>query len=222
MKPTPNFKPQTSNSFAIGIPTLNRMDLLVPALQQYVQSFPGISIYVFDNGRQTGKTDHPKITWLYPDNNLGVAASWNCLCTEIFRYHDHAVIMNDDIVFSGGPELIYQAIKKHPARLITTLMDWCVFILPKTVFEKTGPFDENFFPAYYEDKDYERRIRLGGGGIIRSPLLSPSVYRSNSTSEKDNSIHLAAHKNKEYYLKKWGGPPGGEKFSCPFDGKSKN
>lgn len=220
MKKPLNHKLSTPQpSFAIGIPTLNRMDLLAPALHTYIRDF---SILVFDNGRQAGKVEHPQITWLYPDKNLGVAASWNRLCHEIFRYHSHAVILNDDIQLGFGANTILQAISKNPDRLITSLIDWCIFILPKTVFEKIGPFDENFFPAYYEDKDYERRIRLAGGGIIRSPLLQPKIYRDNSTAEKDSTVHLHAHKNKEYFLKKWGGPPAGEKFSVPFNIKTKN
>jgi hypothetical protein len=42
----------TNLSFAIGIPTLNRADLLSQALIKYIYDFPEISIYVLDNGNQ--------------------------------------------------------------------------------------------------------------------------------------------------------------------------
>ena len=40
------------HSFAIGIPTINRADLLNPTLQKYFQDFPNVDIYILDNGSQ--------------------------------------------------------------------------------------------------------------------------------------------------------------------------
>ena len=40
-------------SFAIGIPTLNRSDLLLPTLIKYVtEDFKDIEIHIIDNGKQ--------------------------------------------------------------------------------------------------------------------------------------------------------------------------
>ena len=41
-----------NNVFAIGIPTLNRADLLNPVLKKYAADFPDTKIYVVDNGNQ--------------------------------------------------------------------------------------------------------------------------------------------------------------------------
>lgn len=210
-----------SKQFAIGIPTLNRMDLLEPALRIYQQDF-SCEIFVLDNGKQRWPVINPLIGWIGQEKNIGVAASWNRLCTTIFNLgYENAAILNDDIMLGFGQAHLQQLLIANPGKFITTIVDWCVFIMPKTVYEKVGPFDENFFPAYYEDKDYERRLKLSNSSIIRSPALSPMVYRSSSTAEKDSSVHVAAHKNKAYFLKKWGGPPGGEKFITPFNEKSK-
>lgn len=208
-------------SFAIGIPTLNRMDLLAPALQIYLKDF-SCHIFIVDNGHQAHPVQNSRIIWLQQEKNIGVAASWNLLCKTIFEQgHTHAIIANDDIIPGFGDQQILSVIKKHPSRLVTTIVDWCIFIIPQFVWAKTGPFDDHFFPAYYEDKDYERRLKLQDTGIVKSPMLSPSVYRSSMTAEKDNSVHVAAHGNRERYLKKWGGPPGGEIFLTPFNEKSK-
>jgi hypothetical protein len=48
-----------NKSFAIGIPTLNRFDLLHPALMFYKQDFPNTKIYVVDNGNQNIKNQIP-------------------------------------------------------------------------------------------------------------------------------------------------------------------
>ena len=41
------------NNFAIGIPTLNRADLLNPTLKKYFKQFPNTDIYIIDNGSQS-------------------------------------------------------------------------------------------------------------------------------------------------------------------------
>jgi GT2 family glycosyltransferase len=38
--------------FGIGIPTLNRYDLLMPNLKTYARDFPNHKIYILDNGKQ--------------------------------------------------------------------------------------------------------------------------------------------------------------------------
>ena len=51
--------------FAIGIPTLNRYDLLKPSLMLYLQrDFPTIDIFIMDNGNQGIVNDFPKLNYL--------------------------------------------------------------------------------------------------------------------------------------------------------------
>ena len=92
--------------FAIGIPTLNRYDLLKPCLMLYERDFPNIDIFVIDNGKQGISCGKVMVTDM--DQNIGVAASWNILCDKIYSTGaDHALILNDDIYlgkkFSRNP-----------------------------------------------------------------------------------------------------------------------
>ena len=48
--------------FSIGIPTLNRADLLIPALMYYKLDFPDIRVSVLDNGNQNLQEFFYKIT----------------------------------------------------------------------------------------------------------------------------------------------------------------
>ena len=208
--------------FAIGIPTLNRYDLLMPAVKKYLTDFPNISIVIIDNGATLLQSYETRVSVLPQEKNLGVAASWNLLCQIIFKSgFTHALILNDDIELAAGEAQINELITKRPDRLYITLEDWCAFLMPKFLFKQAGPFDESFFPAYYEDRDYEHRMKLIGHKPIKEPTLSPAIYRNNSTSEKDPSIYKASLKNRDYYLQKWGGLPGQEKYLSPFDGKLK-
>jgi len=83
--------------FQIGIPTLNRFDLLMPSLLMYSNQFPDTKIYILDNGNQKIMQsdfikNSPKLSKnlvvIEKEQNIGVGASWNILCDEIFKESD--------------------------------------------------------------------------------------------------------------------------------------
>ena len=198
--------------FAIGIPTLNRYDLLLPSLLLYTKDFPEVKIYVLDNGNQNITKRFN--TEVIVAENLSVAASWNYLCVEIFKQHENALILNDDIYLGRKTADIEDLLskKKHKGALIKATPDWCAFLLPKKIYETVGAFDERFTPAYYEDKDYEYRMKLKKIPVVKTPTLNPYVYRSSQTLEKLPSIIDGSILNKQRYINKWGGEPNNEKF----------
>lgn len=201
--------------YAIGIPTLNRADLLIPSLICYTKDYPDIKIYVLDNGNQNIDIQHPNIE-IIKGNNLSVGASWNILCKKIFENNDMAVILNDDI-YLGIEQRLFELIMKNKFDILLSPPDWCVFLLPKKTYEKVGDFDECFYPAYFEDKSYEHRMRLKKLNITRTPKLIPTIYRSSKTLEKNPSIDKYRTKNQEQYLNMWGGMPQREKFKTPYN-----
>ncbi len=205
----------------IGIPTLNRKDLLLPSLMLYANDFPDTRIHVIDNGaqgiQQACGTISKNIFVYEQEKNKGVAASWNMLCKQIFKTCDYALILNDDIYLGRSKNDIEQLLtekKKKPLYLCTP--DWSVFIIPKETFDKIGGFDERFFPAYYEDDDYLYRMKIKGMMPYRTPILNPVVYRNCMTSKLNHSIADAAFENKKRYVEKWGGEPTKEKFVKPI------
>lgn len=207
-------------TFQIGIPTLNRADLLTAPLHFYsTQDFPDTKIYVVDNGNQE-LPSHPNLEIIKNEKNVGVGASWNMLCDKIFEKSDYALILNDDIYLGKSTQYINNIINKYPNHFLTPTPDWCAFILPRKIWETVGRFDECFFPAYYEDNSYAYRMKLMRKIHIKTPLLNPFVYKSSQTLEKDLSIMDARLTNKELYIKMWGGEPMKEKFTIPYgDGK---
>ena len=207
------------NKFAIGIPTLNRFDLLHPALLFYLWDYQNTKIFVLDNGKQgiASKIKHPNLIVLEVDTNLGVAKSWNMLCDMIYKQHDYAIILNDDIYLGRKDWEIDNLLTNFKKDFYCTMQDWCAFILPKKTFEKVGKFDEDFYPAYYEDNDYFYRMRLLNLSIYKIPFLNPFLYQSSQTVEKDPSIRPMIQKNKELFIKKWGGEPSKETFKTPYN-----
>lgn len=206
-------------SFGIGIPTLNRYDLLMPSLWKYVQDFSNNEILVVNNGIQhidTSLLPNVKVHWT--ERNLGVAASWNLMCDRIFEHHTHAVIVNDDVYLGYGERAILNAIERNPSSLIQSLCSWSIFIIPKTLYEQIGKFDEGFYPAYYEDSDYLYRMKLMGIRQAIDDSLNPSIYRISMTYEKNPElVNESMRLNADRYKRKWGGSPLLETYSTPFN-----
>lgn len=206
--------------FAIAIATVNRADLLVPTLNRYAQDFPNTDIYIYDNGNQQlplvydGGHIH-----IYSEGDKGVAGAWNFLLHKIFKNHEYALVMNDDVYLGLSESYMHAFIERNAKEdFITTMYDWSVFLLPKRTWLKIGKFDEQFFPAYCEDSDYQYRMSLAGIEPYRTPEIFPQTYRVSMTTHKEPEKYrnLFAN-NKVLYRKKWGGNPSEERFKKPYN-----
>ena len=206
------------NSFCIGIPTINRADLLIQALSKYSECYPNVNIFIIDNGSQ-GLVSHDKIEVETPSLNLGVAASWNRIMEKsIACGHTHTMILNDDIELCRDTQTFQNLINEEcPEAFIKFEGTWCSFILPNKMFEAVGPFDTNFYPAYFEDNDYSRRIQLKGFEIVEREEMRPTLCRNSMTIARDPALNHNFEKNRHYYIYKWGGEPNKELYETPFN-----
>lgn len=84
-----------------------------------------------------------------------------------------------------------------------------------------GPYDENIWPAYYEDVDYDIRLRRVGIAPVR-PLSEPLEHEEWTTTRRlENAPWLAdgRERNRRYVIAKWGADwVGGASYREPFDG----
>jgi GT2 family glycosyltransferase len=98
--------------------------------------------------------------------------------------------------------------------------DFSCFMIKMETIDKIGLFDEKFYPAYFEDNDYHFRIKMAGLKAIKTNQAlyyhfgSMSVKNNQETRDLSNGFYL---QNKEYFNKKWGGYPGQETFTTPFN-----
>lgn len=214
-----------NKKFAIGIPTLNRRDLLEEALEKYLVDFPGTDIYLLDNGQQdlhhwTHPGESERLVQLITCmSNRGVAGSWNELCNWIFHHgHENALILNDDIYWGKNEGQVLTYLSGNPgSSFYGSTKNWCLYLLPKKTFTLVGKFDETFYPAYFEDSDYAYRMKLANCSQLYDTFFDPILYRNSMTLQKDRSINDKFMDNQNYFIKKWGGEPGKEMFSTPFD-----
>lgn len=222
-------------SFAIGIPTINQAPLLNEFLDLYNRDFPDTLLIIIDNGKQSIQRkinqsieiNNPESSGVlfvtHNTTNIGVAASWNLICKKIFDSgHTHAIIPNDDVYWGHNAERMNYLLSTYPRDFYKTSHDnWCFFVISKTTYQKVGPFNEAFFPAYFEDRDYFRRMKLAGCSVFESVWFDPQIMHESQSIKKDNSLLDNFDKNEQLYIDMWGGKPGFEKYDLPFNGKKK-
>jgi GT2 family glycosyltransferase len=204
---------------AIGIPTINRADLLDEALQVYKDTFYGRHQLIIDNGNQPIQTYSGDQKVLKMPQNLGVSGSWNLIMKTLKnKGYTHVAILNDDIVWKKTADQVEEFIQSNPADFYQGTGTWCCFVLPVKTFDEVGRFDEIFYTSYFEDNSYAHRMRLYNKYTLVNPLFNPEVYRNSQTILKDASLNTNFDKNRQLFIEMWGGLPTQEKFTIPFNG----
>lgn len=216
---------------ALGVPTLTRYDLLPKLIASAERGETRPEWYVIvDNGGGLETEAH----WfpsgaevVQPGWNLGVAASWNIIMERVPEA-THVLLVGDDVELEARTlsALVVSAeagagfaIPEHQAGSA-----FSCFLLARWLYEKVGPFDEQFWPAYFEDNDYHHRMRRLGEdftvsrGVGYEHVVSATM-KSFSPEELDQH-HARFRACREYYVRKWGGEPGHERYERPFDGQS--
>ena len=197
------------------VPTLTRHDLLARMLRSVDANVE--RLVVIDNSGSG--VDIPDGPWKQADvfampSNLGVAASWNLAIKMGYR-HPWVMVCSDDMTW---PADVMGKFAEQSAedRLVVsaTWPHWCAFTIGMGVVEKAGLFDEGFYPAYYEDTEYERRLTQAGIGLTIGPavahdnastLNSPgrNFGRKNSETHKANQQLFASQKHAGFSPFRW-------------------
>jgi GT2 family glycosyltransferase len=164
-----------------------------------------------------------------PGRNLGVGASWNFLAKRYLTTpDDRLLVCGDDTLLSS--DLVAQLVKTmdesgvdfvFPDPALSTMPQmFSCFMVRQSLFEKVGYFDERFWPAYFEDNDFHRRMKFAGA----TEAVAPCGYEhANSSTMKAYSPddlerhHMRFRLCRDYYIEKWGGLPGHETFTVPFN-----
>ena len=165
------------HEFLVGIPTINRSDLLNEVLPKYFNDFHKNDIFIVDNGNQSIIERDEKFEIYRPNKNLGVAKSWNIIIQKALELgYQRVLILNDDVYLGKNRKEVESIIEKfYHGDVIHSTKNFCSFIISTFAFQMYDGFDENFYPAYFEDKDYMYRLKIEGGTgdvILGDALLS--------------------------------------------------
>lgn len=166
--------------------------------------------------------------------NRGVALSYNDGFIEAYQEGaDLACLVCDDMFIPrSGLDALVAGYQAHPeaGQIIVRGLDvrtrqhvpmgFAFCAIARHMFEKVGYWDEGYWPCYYEDLDFGRRMQLAGldfydvGEIGLIHLGSASIR----SSEEEAAKHAATFSlNTLRFIKKWGGEPTCETFTVPFN-----
>jgi len=203
----------------LAIPTINRADLLNESLQKYFEDFKDTNIAIVDNGNQNILTREKEFFIYRPTSNLGVSGSWNMLMDYAKRIDaTHVLMLNDDVYLGKNETEIYSFLEQNKEyHFYNSLLNWSAFIMPVETWEKVGGFDQEFFPAYFEDNSMCYKLRLNNLERINTSFLNPVIYRNSMTIAKDPSLNSRFMQNRQMYIAMWGGLPNQEKYTTKFN-----
>ena len=205
--------------FIVAIPTINRADLLNEALEKYFEDFKDTHIAICDNGKQDIITREENFMIYRPEENLGVSKSWNMLIDYADKIKaTHVLVLNDDIYLGKTEHEINMLIRNNmDADFINSFHNWCSYILKVEAWKIAGKFDEEFFPAYFEDNSFDYKMTLIEAKKTWTSFLDPLVYRNSMTIAKDPALNNRFQQNRELYIQMWGGLPTEEKYTTKFN-----
>jgi GT2 family glycosyltransferase len=218
-------------SCAFIIPTLNCLDFTKQAVRS-IPRMPGLDrIYLIDNGSTDGTIDWARGQEIPMDvtafgANRGVAAAWNFGIRKAFADgYARVLVMNNDIVLANDTlPALFGGIAKHggvvSAHTVAAMsamyrvdrqktyglpVDYSCFMLEPGTFEAVGPFDEAFWPAYFEDQDWDCRAEQKGipRGYVGDAVAVHFVSQTLAAG------HVPQHaeyfeKNRQLFLARWG------------------
>jgi GT2 family glycosyltransferase len=184
----------------LGVPTLNRYDLLHRMLESVLQGtvVPDQIVVIDNGGGLRGRyDDFERVTVLRPTGNMGVAASWN----HLLRAHGRSdvVISNDDLtVRADGIERLV-----GPEERFVLGCGFSLFLWRAGLSDVVGYFDEGFWPAYYEDADMWIRLRRAGvsAGVVHDVV---DKHVGSATLKHDARLRRMADASRERFIAKWG------------------
>lgn len=187
------------------------------------------------------RNSHPRgqIRYYPYGTNRGLATSWNeGIMNALLSNADVIMIANDDVVATSRDMYkIAVAAESHPEfGFIEGIgfdkrmdrrqnMNFALCAINRIAIDTIGYFDQNFFPIYFEDSDLVRRAALAGVQFFN--VGETEIVHGSMVTTHADPLLLAKHAenfsaNEAYYVQKWGGRPGSESFSIPFDNPSFN
>lgn len=124
--------------------------------------------------------------------------------------------------FDARPWEVFKAYDKPKIAIRSGLSDiHNLALYKKAVYDTIGYVDVNFYPAYFSDNDYARRGVNANLAPTSCTLANAYYFHFWSRTIHQGvggSTHGQFRNNSTYYVTKWGGGFGKEKYIVPFNG----
>jgi GT2 family glycosyltransferase len=189
---------------ALAVPVLNRPDLLDRLLSTLHYEIG--TLLVIDNGDVVKSLPHipgvHRSHLLKMPSNLGVPGSWNLAIKTLMPTVPWLMIVNSDAYFPRTTLNRLAAAWRYDALVLSAASPpWACFMLGDQVVSRVGLFDESIYPAYHEDRDYERRCTHAGVPVVQTNIAighdnSSTIGSSQHYRSRNDSTYQA---NTAYY-----------------------
>jgi hypothetical protein len=211
-------------NYLIGIPYVNRNDLLWRALESVKPHWK--QTLVIANCGDDAFSYPIGVSVLFPPVPLTATQSIN---TIIQRGKESAcpfvIFMHSDAeAVDGAADKLIEAAENAEGKwgVLFTHYDSMVAFNMKAVAD-VGLWDTNF-SGYFSDCDYYRRMRLAGWECRDTGIYVK--HEGSATIRSDPKLgflnRVTFNLYKQYYISKWGGDSGEEKWEKPWDGDLEN
>jgi hypothetical protein len=161
-----------------------------------------------------------KIDISFHPTNLGCPPSWNYHFKQ-YPYAKYFMKADDDIQFLPGDLEKFVNVLENGGDMVFygDKTKYACFGISKHTLKTVGLFDENHWPANYEDDDYQIRLRLCN---IKESYLGMSITHTGSGTSRNLKEPIVEHnklsqyliQTEEYFYKKWGQ---NREFLYPFN-----
>lgn len=215
----------------VVIPAISRFDAMEANLAAF--DHPVERLVIVDNSL-SGYTYSPpeaslieRVEHIRPILGLGSSGGWDA---GVYQTPDAPwwLLTSTDIGYGPGDlDAIYALMEEATGPALVTgsrnderLLRSAYLAVNRELVETVGLYDEwAFYPCYYEDDDLQYRCELAGvewlewdGNIRHDRSIT---IRSDPRMAAGNARSFP--ENRRRYVEKWGGPPGSERFTTPYD-----
>lgn len=166
----------------LGFATLSKFDMAQRLLDSI--DYPVERLVIVDNSGKREWEPRPnhniKDLWLIQvPHGLGANGAWN-LIIKSTPHASYWVIPNDDSWFEPGAlETIANDVRLDSFNFVDVNPRWSCVIPTEGSVAKAGLWDEAFHPIYYDDDDYEWRMRELG---VPFHTIDARVHHDNSST----------------------------------------
>ena len=219
------------NKIGVVIVSMNNLEMTKKAVASISTAKHELYTVLVDNNSTDGTVVWAKeygfSSLILNEINQGVSIAWNQGIMDCYLNHcDFITVMNNDIILDPDClDTIAQKFLDNPNSHVILRCyhgGFSCFMMTPFCWEKIGEFDEEFSrigKAYFEDNDYVRRINMSGHGVLPDHDALARHFMSKTRDQLGPEKHKLFIANRNYYLKKWGGLPGKEKYTKPFNNK---
>lgn len=166
----------------LGFAVLSKFDLAEKLLASI--DYPVKDLVIVNNsGKKSWTPAKPELVenlWhIEVPYGLGGNGAWN-LIIKSTPYAPYWVLPNDDCIFEPGAlATIAELVDPDSMNFVEINERWSCPIVGQRVVAEVGLWDEAYYPLYYDDNDFERRIVNAG---IQLRVLPARVHHSGSAT----------------------------------------